>query len=140
MPTYEHLCEKCHHEWDEFYSIKSDPPNVCPSCGGKDCVKRLVSGGSGKGIMILSGRELRRKISSEAASYRRKAATDENLRANLVGEDVYHQQVLNKDSLEKELVRIGKDASSIKSTDVKTSTEKTSTTKKGSFQRIDTKK
>jgi len=121
MPTYEHRCKLCEHEWEDFYSIKADPPTVCPSCEKEGGVERLISGGSGKGIMVLTGRELKGRIYSDAMKARKRAATDENYRANIIGEDKYHQRQLKKDALQNDLVNIGKDASKIKSTDIKPS-------------------
>jgi putative FmdB family regulatory protein len=119
MPTYEHLCKSCEHEWEEFYSIKADPPTVCPSCEEEGSVERLISGGSGKGIMVLTGHELKGRIFNDAMKARKRAATDENYRANIIGEDKYHQRQLKKDSLQNDLVKIGQNASKIKSTDTK---------------------
>lgn len=45
MPTYEYKCTKCNHKFEEFQSIKANPLEKCPKCGGK--VKRLIGGGSG---------------------------------------------------------------------------------------------
>lgn len=110
MPTYEHLCLHCDHEWDAFYSIKADPPTVCPACETEGQVKRLVSGGSGKGIVILTGHEMTTSLKSQGRKMAQEMARNENLRANFVGEEVYHQQQLNAAKLENELVNIGKEA------------------------------
>jgi putative FmdB family regulatory protein len=85
MPTYEHLCQSCSHEWEEFYSIKSDPPTVCPSCKTEGTVKRLISGGSGKGKVELTGHEYKEKVMSDANALKREAYRNENVMANLVG-------------------------------------------------------
>jgi len=53
MPTYEYVCEKCGHQFEQTQSIKSDALKTCPKekCGqktwGKGKVKRAVGGGSG---------------------------------------------------------------------------------------------
>lgn len=53
MPTYEYICEKCGHHFDQFQSISAQPLTVCPKerCGqktwGKGKVKRAISGGAG---------------------------------------------------------------------------------------------
>lgn len=119
MPTYPHICTKCQHEWDDFYSIKADPPTTCPSCSEEGCVKRLIAGGSGRGIMILKGSELREKLVVDANNARQRAKTDEKFRANILGEAKYNEQKAQKEKLTKELTNIGKNASKIKSTDVK---------------------
>lgn len=129
MPTYEHKCT-CGHEWEDFYSIKADPPTVCPSCKEEGGVERLVSGGSGKGIVVLKGGDLKRQIYSDAMKARKRAATDETYRANLMGEEKYHQQQLQKDSLQDDLVKIGQDATKVKS----------ASTKKGVIKRVSSDK
>ncbi len=53
MPTYEYICEKCGHRFDQFQSITAVPLTVCPKevCAqkqwGKGKVKRAISGGAG---------------------------------------------------------------------------------------------
>ncbi|HUK83646.1 MAG TPA: FmdB family zinc ribbon protein [Verrucomicrobiae bacterium] len=48
MPTYEYECQKCHHRFELFQSIKEKPKRSCPNCGGR--VKRLL--GTGAGIIF----------------------------------------------------------------------------------------
>lgn len=45
MPTYEYLCQKCKHQFDQFQPISAKPLTQCPQCKGKIC--RVISGGSG---------------------------------------------------------------------------------------------
>jgi len=78
-------------------------------------VKRLVSGGSGRAIVTKSGGDLVSHLQSEGKKLRAQAERDENVLANLVGEERYHQDKLQKDSLTNELVAIGKDESKVKS-------------------------
>lgn len=53
MPTYEYVCEKCGHQFEEFQSIAAKPLTVCPEekCAqkkwAKGKVKRAISGGAG---------------------------------------------------------------------------------------------
>lgn len=53
MPTYEYICEKCDHRFEQFQLIKDQPLTVCPkeACPakkwGKGKVKRGLGGGSG---------------------------------------------------------------------------------------------
>ena len=121
MTTYEHLCEACGHEWEQIYGMTVSSPTLCPKCGIDGKVKRLISGGSGRCIMRKTAGEIKSNLAIETRAIRKRAETDENFRANLVGEDNYHQQALSTEALTKELVNIGKKASSIKSTDVKPS-------------------
>jgi len=45
MPTYEYVCTQCHHHFDAFQSIASQPLTVCPVCKGP--LDRVISGGTG---------------------------------------------------------------------------------------------
>ena len=53
MPTYEYICEKCGHQFEQFQQISARPLSVCPKelClrkrWGKGKVKRAISGGAG---------------------------------------------------------------------------------------------
>lgn len=85
MPTYEYICEnkKCQHEYEEYHSM-NDPYPPCPKCKKKK-VKRLISGGSGKGHVELSGKELKESLAKDVKDIKRKLRTDENYRANFEG-------------------------------------------------------
>lgn len=58
MPTYEYVCEKCGHQFEQFQSISAKPLKTCPQdrCAqkswGRGKVKRAISGGAG---MIFKG-------------------------------------------------------------------------------------
>jgi putative FmdB family regulatory protein len=45
MPTYEYLCKKCGHRFDQMQSIKAQPLDSCPVCKGQ--LERLFGSGSG---------------------------------------------------------------------------------------------
>ncbi|MCB1324886.1 MAG: FmdB family transcriptional regulator [Spirochaetales bacterium] len=45
MPTYSYRCVACQHRFDAFQSMKADPLDTCPECGGR--VERLIGGGAG---------------------------------------------------------------------------------------------
>jgi len=53
MPTYEYLCNKCGHQFEQFQSIKDAPLTTCPEnlCHlkkwGKGRVKRMIGAGAG---------------------------------------------------------------------------------------------
>ncbi len=89
MPTYEHICTACQHEWEDEYSIKQDPPKVCPKCQ-QETAKRLVSGGSGKGVVELAGQDLINKAKQDAKQIQRDASQNANKYANMIGENRYH--------------------------------------------------
>jgi putative FmdB family regulatory protein len=46
MPTYEYVCPKCGHEFEQFQSMSDAPLTVCPNCRKKG-LKRLVGSGAG---------------------------------------------------------------------------------------------
>ena len=87
MPTYEHRCDTCQHEWEADYSIKADPPKQCPKCEA-ETVTRLISGGP-RGIVELYGQDLVDKIKADAKKMKADAAGNEKVYANLLGEDRY---------------------------------------------------
>ena len=91
MPYYEHQCQdpNCGYEWEDEYSIKDDPPKVCPKCG-KETAKRMISLG-GKGVVELTGQELITKLKGDAKQIMKEAHKDANKYASLLGEDKYHQ-------------------------------------------------
>ena len=46
MPTYNYICEKCGHAFEQFQAITAKPLTQCPSCS-KRSLKRLIGSGSG---------------------------------------------------------------------------------------------
>jgi putative FmdB family regulatory protein len=106
MPTYEHLCNACHHEWEDEYSIKDNPPTVCPSCQVDGQVQRLISGGSGRGIVELTGQELTSKIKSDAQTLKKEMHSSEKVYANLLGEDRYQGLQSRMDRAKRERPKI----------------------------------
>jgi hypothetical protein len=55
--------------------------------------------------------EIKAGLAEETRAFKERARTDEKFRANLIGEDKYHERVLKQEALESELVKIGKKAS-----------------------------
>jgi putative FmdB family regulatory protein len=53
MPTYEYICEKCGHQFEQVQPISAKPLSECPKelCAqkrwGKGKVRRAISGGAG---------------------------------------------------------------------------------------------
>lgn len=95
MPTYTHLAHCCNYEWEDFYSIKADPPTICPKCQTEGQVERLISGGSGRGIVELTGKELIASIKTGAQEIQKDALRNESTLANIVGEKKYHENTLS---------------------------------------------
>lgn len=98
MPHYEHFCrnEDCKHEWEDYYSITADPPKVCPKCN-QETAQRAISGGSGKGIVELTGHEYAAKIKADAQKLKQEAIRNPEVMANLVGESKFNQIQTHKD-------------------------------------------
>lgn len=88
MPTYEHICTDCKHEWEDEYSIKQDPPKVCPQCL-KETAQRLISGGSGRGVVELTGQDLVDKIKSDTKQLKKDMHSNANVYANMLGDGNY---------------------------------------------------
>ena len=95
MPTYDHQCESCSHEWEEVYKMADPIPDVCPNCKTKGKVKRLISWVAG--TVKLTGRENVQKQWEDGKKIAREAKKNENLLANIVGEEKYHQKELTRD-------------------------------------------
>jgi putative FmdB family regulatory protein len=93
MPTYEFRCqaEPCEYEWEEWLSITAPNPEKCPKCETAGKILRLISGGSGRGVVTLTGQDLTNKIKSDATQIQREAARDEKKYANLLGENRHHE-------------------------------------------------
>lgn len=92
MPTYLYICEKNNQEFEEFHSIKTELEE-CPICKEKGFEqhkpKRLIAGGSGKGIVELSGQDLIDKSKSDAQKFKKEVYSSEALYSNILGESRY---------------------------------------------------
>lgn len=108
MPTYEYVCSKNiddggHGEFESFHSI-SDSAKLteCPMCRKeKDIstpVERLLSGGSGRGIVELTGRDYVESVQSDAQRVKKEVYSSEKAYANVLGNDRYQsiQQRMDK--------------------------------------------
>jgi putative FmdB family regulatory protein len=84
MPTYPHICRNCNHEWEDTYSIKQDPPTLCPNCNVDGYVKRQISI-PGNVTVELTGRELVTKLWKEGKELAKQARKDEKLAHDLYG-------------------------------------------------------
>jgi putative FmdB family regulatory protein len=91
MPTYFHQCQdaSCNYEWEDFYSITTDPPTTCPKCN-QETARRLINCAT-KGVVELSGSELTAKVKEDANQMQRDMATSEKMYSNMLGEGHYQQ-------------------------------------------------
>lgn len=87
MAVYEHKCDACNHEFELEYSIKADPPKVCPQCG-KEEVRRMIS--SGMSRMELSPTEFIERLPEDKRKLMKEIGGNESRFANLVGESSYN--------------------------------------------------
>ncbi len=103
MPTYDHICsdEICGFEWEAEYSIKDDPPTICPRCK-KETAKRMISSAT-PGVVELYGQELMSKLKADGVKIRNHAYKSEKAYASLLGDDKYQaiQQQMDKNKRER---------------------------------------
>jgi len=94
MPTYEYIChhKECIAEFEEFHSIVTKLTE-CPHClaagRGSQPIDRLISGGSGRGIMDQTIAEIKSGMADSVRKINQRAAREENFAANLIGESKY---------------------------------------------------
>ena len=106
MPTYEHICTECNYEWEADYSIKIDPPKICPQCN-KETAKRLISGGHDrKGVVELTGHELKAKLQEDGRKMAKEMRGSESKMANFHGESKIQQLTVAKERAIDNLTRI----------------------------------
>jgi putative FmdB family regulatory protein len=73
MPTYDYVCDACHHQLEIFHSIKDEPKRKCPECG-KQKLRRLI--GPGAAIVFKGSGFYQTDYRSE--SYKKAAAADKS--------------------------------------------------------------
>jgi hypothetical protein len=90
--TYEflHQTPECNHEWTEELSIKAPDPEECPKCKAKGNITRLISGGNGRGLVVLEGQEYIDKVKGDAQKFAKEVYSNESTYANVIGEKNYH--------------------------------------------------
>ena len=91
MPVYEHLCENCGYFWEDLFKL-NDPIPPCEQCKSTN-VKRVMSLCAGRMDEPLN-KETIAKLRADGKRLAKKAEKDENLRANIIGEDKYHKSQL----------------------------------------------
>jgi len=92
MPWYPHECLACHEEFEDLYSAQSPIPTLCPNCGVDGQIKRLIPSVT-YGRVPLTGQDLKKQVKKDTAALRREIATNENAKANMVGEAAYEKHV-----------------------------------------------
>jgi len=104
---YDHECYSCNHQWECFYSMQlSDPPPdtlVCPKCGQAG---RRVILGCPMTRVVMGRMERKEYLARESKKIQAQVKTDERLRANIVGEEKYHQAAIEKSELTQNLKNV----------------------------------
>lgn len=102
MPTYIYHCPT-HNEFESYHSIRDDAKlTECPTCrselGISVPVDRLISGGSGRGIVELTGNDYKESVLKDAQRIKKEVYSNENAYANVLGQDRYQalQQRMDK--------------------------------------------
>lgn len=107
MPTYLYFCERDetdggHGEFEDFHGISDEAKlKECPFCRKENIetpVKRLLSGGSGRGIVKLEGQDFIASVKQDAERVKKEVYSNENQYANILGTDKYQalQQKIDK--------------------------------------------
>ena len=73
MPTYDYVCDACHHQVEIFHSIKDEPKRKCPECG-RQKLRRLI--GPGAAIVFKGSGFYQTDYRSE--SYKKGAAAEKS--------------------------------------------------------------
>ncbi len=88
MPTYIYFCGTINEEFEEFHSINTKLTD-CPLCkeAGREAhePKRLISGGSGRGIVPLTPDEFKHSLPTEQRKIYEQASKSENFASNIIG-------------------------------------------------------
>jgi putative FmdB family regulatory protein len=103
MPHYEYECPVC-GEFEEFHSImiKLDHCPMCKEKGNEVEVKRLISGGSGKGIMSLTDDEFKASLPGEVNKLKSEMSKSEKVYSDLLGHDKYQKIQTQIDNAKRE--------------------------------------
>ena len=96
MPTYLFLCNDCNNEFEDFLSTTAPLPQDCPNCKVQGKITRLICGNV-RGVVELTGQDLKDHCKSEGIKLRDKAARNPNVMANLVGEAKYETIVKSRE-------------------------------------------
>lgn len=104
MPTYEfqHRTDQCNHEWEVWQSMSAPNPTECPKCKGTESIIKLISGGSGKGKVELTGQDLVDKVKNDTRQLNKDIHSNERLYANVLGEARYENLQRNMDKRKRE--------------------------------------
>ena len=84
MPTYDYVCQACHHEMEAFQSMTAKPLRKCPECG-KLKLKRLI--GTGAGVIFKGSGFYETDYRSESYKKGEKAEAESTKKSDEKGKD-----------------------------------------------------
>jgi hypothetical protein len=95
MPFYDLKCLRCNVVFEDFFSATSPVPTLCtnPECGADGYIQRQIPDVV-YGRVPLTGQDLKKQVKKDTAALRREVATNENAKANMVGEAAYEKHVV----------------------------------------------
>jgi putative FmdB family regulatory protein len=89
MPTYEYVCKKCGHAFEEFQSMSAAPLTRCPGCGTDNLARVMGTGGGiifkGSGFYVTDYRNTSASGRSDAG--KRASDKKENATAKSGGKE-----------------------------------------------------
>ncbi len=84
MPTYDYVCQACHHEMEAFQSMTAKPLRKCPECG-RQKLKRLI--GTGAGVIFKGSGFYETDYRSESYKKGEKAEADSTKKSDEKSKD-----------------------------------------------------
>ena len=100
MPTYEYLCTVINEEFEDYHSntFKLEECLLCKAAGRENHEpKRLISGGGGRGIVQLTGKEYTDQLAVDGLKMRKEIYSSEKMLSNVVGPDLYEKNQRARD-------------------------------------------
>lgn len=82
MPTYDYVCDACHHEFEEFQPMSADVLTKCPKCKKKK-LRRLI--GAGAAVVFKGSGFYQTDYRSD--SYKKSASADKSASEGSSGGD-----------------------------------------------------
>jgi hypothetical protein len=93
MPTYLYKCEAKHGEFEKYHSV-SQIMELCPKCqeeGLEPQKLQLLINCTTKGVVELTGQDLKDKVKADAQQLKKEMHNNEQLYANMLSPDKYEK-------------------------------------------------
>ena len=102
MPCFDLECTECNHFIEDFYLTTTEkPPTECPECH-QQTLKKLFP----NNVIVrvaFGAQEMQQHLKEEKQKIRKELKTNENLRANLAGNENYHNTLTTASEISKNL-------------------------------------